>query len=67
MQAGHNDVGMMRGFLVRSGLVMLCRLPMVPGGVRLVFGSLLLMVRSLLGRPALPPVPEFYRACVTIA
>jgi len=23
----------MRGFLVRSGLVMLCRFPMVPGGV----------------------------------
>ena len=58
---------MMRGFLVRSGLVMLCRFPMVPGGVLMVFGGLLVMVRSLLGHPALPPVPEFYRACMTIA
>ncbi len=61
------EMGMMRGLLVRPGLVVLGRFLVVPRGVLMVFGSLLVVFRSLLGHPALPPVPEFYRAGVTIA
>jgi hypothetical protein len=55
---GH--VGVMRGLLVGSSLVVLRGFLVVTGGVLVVLGSLLMMLRSLVGHRAIPPQPSLY-------